>query len=82
MDLCLRYGSVILGIELKVWRTGQSDPLTKGLPQLEGYLERLKQPSGWLVIFDSRKNAPALEDRLGIESALTSSGRPVTVIRV
>jgi hypothetical protein len=54
MDLCLRYGSVILGIELKVWRTRQADPLTKGLEQLEGYLDRLKQSSGWLVIFDRR----------------------------
>jgi AAA-like domain len=82
MDLCLRYGEMVLGIELKVWRTGESDPLAKGLPQLEGYLDRLKQPSGWLVIFDSRKNAPAIEDRLAIEHALTASGRPVTVVRV
>ena len=82
MDLCLRYGEMILGIELKVWRTGAADPLTKGLPQLDGYLNRLKQPSGWLVIFDSRKNAPAVADRLAIEAAVTSSGRPVTVVRV
>jgi hypothetical protein len=82
MDLCLRYGEMVLGIELKVWRTGAADPLTKGLPQLEGYLDRLKQPSGWLVIFDSRKNAPALAERLAIEPAVTASGRSVTVIRV
>jgi hypothetical protein len=82
MDLCLRYGEMVLGIELKVWRTGEADPLTKGLPQLEGYLDRLKQPSGWLVIFDSRKNAPALAERLTIEPAVTASGRSVTVIRV
>jgi CBS domain-containing protein len=81
MDLCLRYGAVTLGIELKVWRTRQSDPLTKGLPQLEGYLNRLKQSSGWLVIFDRRKKAPALEDRLSIEPAFTASGHQVTVIR-
>jgi hypothetical protein len=81
MDLCLRYGSAILGIELKVWRTGQSDPLTKGLPQLEGYLNRLKQSSGWLVIFDRRKNSLALEDRLSIEPAVTASSHQVTVIR-
>lgn len=81
MDLCLRYGEMVLGMELKVWRTGASDPLTKGLPQLEGYLDRLKQPSGWLVIFDSRKNAPAIEERLAIELAVTASSRPITVIR-
>jgi hypothetical protein len=71
----------MLGIELRVWRTRQSDPLTKGLPQLEGYLSRLKQSSGWLVIFDRRKNAPALEDRLSMEPAVTASGHQVTVIR-
>jgi hypothetical protein len=81
MDLCLRYGTAILGIELKVWRTKQSDPITKGLPQLDGYLNRLNQSSGWLVIFDRRKKAPALEDRLSTELALTASGRQVTVIR-
>ncbi|MGB8699045.1 MAG: hypothetical protein WCD18_06480 [Thermosynechococcaceae cyanobacterium] len=41
MDLCLRYGAVTLGIELKVWRTKQADPLSKGLEQLDGYLARL-----------------------------------------
>ena len=82
MDLCLRYGMVILGIELKVWRTGQSDPLTKGLPQLENYLNRLQQSSGWLVIFDRRDNAKKLVDRLTTQSALTDSGQQITVIRI
>jgi hypothetical protein len=82
MDLCLRYGEVILGIELKVWRTGKVNPLTKGLPQLESYLNRLKQSSGWLVIFDCRQNALALEDRIATEPALTASGQQVTVIRL
>ena len=82
MDLCLRYGTVILGIELKVWRSGRPDPLTKGLPQLESYLTRLKQSSGWLVIFDRRDNAPLLEDRLTTEPAVTASAQAITVIRV
>jgi hypothetical protein len=82
MDLCLRYGSVILGIELKVWRTGRSDPLTKGLEQLEGYLDRLKQSSGWLVIFDRRTNALPLEERLQTTLAQTANGQQVTVIRL
>ncbi len=61
MDLCLRYGEVILGIELKVWRNRKVDPITKGLEQLDGYLARLGQDSGWLVIFDRRDTAvPAL----------------------
>jgi AAA-like domain len=82
MDLCLRYGAVILGIEIKVWRTGRADPRKKGLEQLEGYLNRLKQSSGWLVIFDRRNNALALEDRLGTELAQTTAGQQITVIRI
>jgi hypothetical protein len=82
MDLCLRYGSVVLGIELKVWRTRQADPLTKGLEQLEGYLDRLKQGSGWLVIFDNRTNALPLEERLQTSLAETTSRQQVTVIRL
>jgi AAA-like domain len=83
MDLCLRYGAVTLGIELKVWRTSQSDPLPKGLEQLEGYLQRLNPSEvvGWLVIFDRRANAPALEERLQTQVAQTTQGRTVIVIR-
>jgi type II secretory pathway predicted ATPase ExeA len=81
MDLCLRYGEVTLGIELKVWRTRKVDPLSKGLEQLDGYLARLGQDSGWLVIFDRRENAPELEERLNTEIHLTPMGRSVTVIR-
>jgi hypothetical protein len=82
MDLCLRYGSVILGIELKVWRTNRPDPLTKGLQQLGGYLDRLKQSSGWLVIFDKRTNALPLEERLQTTLSQTANGQQVTVIRL
>jgi hypothetical protein len=82
MDLCLRYGSVILGIELKVWRTRQADPLTKGLEQLEGYLDRLKQSSGWLMIFDRRTNVLPLEERMQTELAQTANGQQVMVIRL
>ena len=81
MDLCLRYGEVILGIELKVWRTRKVDPLSKGLEQLDGYLARLGQDSGWLVIFDRRDNAPELEERLTTEIHRTNMGRIITVIR-
>ncbi len=81
MDLCLRYGDVTLGIEIKVWRTKKADPITKGLEQLESYLNRLGQSSGWLVIFDRRDNAPELEERLGTSVAQTASGQQVTIIR-
>jgi type II secretory pathway predicted ATPase ExeA len=81
MDLCLRYGQVTLGVELKVWRTKKADPLMQGLEQLEGYLARLGQATGWLVIFDRRDHAPTLEERLKTELYSTPAGRPVTVIR-
>jgi hypothetical protein len=82
MDLCLRYGSVILGLELKVWRTSRPDPLTKGLVQLERYLDRLKQSSGWLVIFDKRTNALPLEERMETSLAQTANGQQVVAIRL
>lgn len=81
MDLCLRYGQVTLGIELKVWRTRQADPLTKGLEQLDGYLARIGPAEGWLVIFDRRDQAPELSDRLMTEMRQTVTGRMITVIR-
>jgi len=46
MDLCLRYGAITLGIELKVWRNEESDPLKEGLIQLDGYLAGLGLESG------------------------------------
>ncbi len=54
MDLCLRYGPLTLGMELKVWRDSAPNPLTEGLEQLDGYLAGLGFDSGWLVIFDRR----------------------------
>jgi ATPase family associated with various cellular activities (AAA) len=81
MDLCLRYGEVTLGIELKVWRTRKVDPISKGLEQLDGYLARLGQDSGWLVIFDRRDNALEIEERLKTEIQTTPMGRTITVVR-
>jgi type II secretory pathway predicted ATPase ExeA len=81
MDLCLRYGTITLGIELKVWRTGRADPLKAGLQQLDGYLARLGQQSGWLVIFDRRNTALPIEERLTTEVAKTEDNRAITVIR-
>ncbi|MBE7385095.1 MAG: AAA-like domain-containing protein [Leptolyngbya sp. SIO1E4] len=81
MDLCLRYRSVTLGIELKVWRDGRPDPLQQGLSQLDGYLARLDVATGWLVIFDRRSGLPAIEERTTTEMAQTPSGRSVTVVR-
>lgn len=82
MDLCLRYGDVVLGIELKVWRDRKPDPLTEGVEQLEGYLRRLgPQIAGWLVIFDRRAGALPIEERLTCEERVLASGRVISVIR-
>jgi hypothetical protein len=81
MDICLRYGNVILGMELKVWRDGRSDPLNQGLKQLDKYLSRLNLDTGWLVIFDRRKDLPPVSDRTTTEIATSPAGRDITVIR-
>jgi hypothetical protein len=70
-------------IELKVWRDRdkKGDPLPKGLEQLDEYLAGLGLDEGVLVIFDCRAGAEAIEDRTRFESARTSSGRAITVLR-
>ncbi len=79
MDLCLRLGAVTLAMELKVWREGRPDPLPEGLAQLDGYLDGLGLPTGWLVIFDERPEAGStiLPRR---ELARSPAGREITVI--
>jgi len=81
MDVCLRYGQVTLGMELKVWRDGESDPLKEGLKQLDSYLSGLGLATGWLVIFDQRSGLPPISERTITEVGTTPSGRIVTVIR-
>jgi len=81
MDLCLRYGDVTLGIELKVWRDGRRDPLPEGLEQIDGYLAGLGLDWGWLVIFDRRSGLPDIEERTTTAKATTGNGRQITVIR-
>jgi hypothetical protein len=84
MDLCLRYGGpepVTLGIELKVWRDGEEEPLDEGLAQLDAYLDGLGLPTGWLVIFDRRSGQPPIAKRTTAEPATTPAGRTVTLLR-
>ncbi|MCF7980056.1 MAG: AAA-like domain-containing protein [Chromatiaceae bacterium] len=81
MDLCLRYGAVTLGIELKVWRDGRPDPLSRGLEQLDGYLAGLGLDGGWLVLFDRRSAQPPIEERTRVDEALSPGGRRIQVIR-
>ncbi len=81
MDLCLRYGSTTLGIELKVWREKKRDPQQEGIEQLESYLARLGLNEGWLLVFDRRKNALPIEERLSTQVVVTQNQRSITVIR-
>ncbi|TYQ28183.1 AAA-like domain-containing protein [Pseudanabaena sp. UWO310] len=81
MDLCLRYGKVNLGMELKVWRDRKPDPLNQGLKQLDKYLSGLNLDTGWLVIFDRREQLTMLRDRTTTEMAISPAGRNITVIR-
>jgi hypothetical protein len=68
------------GLELKVWREGERDPLAKGLEQLDAYLERLGLDEGVLVVFDRRAQAGSTETRTRFEQARSPSGRQVTVL--
>jgi hypothetical protein len=80
MDLCLRYGGVVLGIEIKVQRDDGRDQLARGLAQIDGYLARLGLDFGWLVIFDRRKSVLPIEERLRSAVHQTDEGRVITVI--
>ncbi len=81
MDLCLRYGSVTLGIELKVQRDDRRNQLTRGLAQIDRYLARLGLDFGWLVIFDRRADLAFIEDRVYAEIHQSPEGRSIEVIR-
>ena len=92
LDLCIRWPHEVDGkrqvqrvaIEVKVWRTKDSDPLAQGLLQLDAYLARLGLDTGFLVIFDRRavatKLAWALRPRW--DTAVTASGRAIRVLRL
>jgi hypothetical protein len=80
MDLCLRYGTVTLGIELKVQRDDGRDQVVRGLQQIDRYLARLDLATGWLVIFDRTRNALPIETRVRSEILQTATGRSIEVI--
>jgi hypothetical protein len=81
MDLCLKYGKITLGIELKAWRDKRGDPMESGIEQLDSYLARLGVNFGWLVIFDLRAKALPIDERLTTEVTTTKNGRSVTIVR-
>jgi AAA ATPase domain len=81
MDLCLRLGDVTVAMELKTWRDGRPDPVQAGLGQLDGYLDGLGLPTGWLVIFDQRAQAEPTPTRTRREQATSPAGRTITLVR-
>ncbi|WP_242666221.1 ATP-binding protein [Parafrankia irregularis] len=68
-------------LELKVRRERETDPLPRGLLQLDGYLERLGLDRGTLVIFDTRPDAAPIAERTAITTVTSPAGRPVTLLR-
>ena len=81
MDLCLKYGTLTLGMELKVWREGRPDPIKAGLEQLDRYLTGLGLETGWLVIFDQRQGLGPIGDRTSFEIIKSPEYRDIVVIR-
>ncbi|MEZ4301704.1 MAG: ATP-binding protein [Polyangiaceae bacterium] len=65
-------------VEVKVWRKGEKNPLTKGLSQMDEYLSRLAMSRGTLVIFDARGRLARQPVRQ--EDVQTPRGRQVRVM--
>ncbi|GAA2737380.1 AAA family ATPase [Actinocorallia aurantiaca] len=63
-------------VELKVHRRGRPDPTTRGLIQLDGYLNRLGLSQGTLVVFDQSCEFPSITDTNG------PSGRTIILLRI
>jgi hypothetical protein len=68
-------------VEMKVWRTGEPDPLSEGLAQLDRYLDQLGLDTGTLVIFDRRTSAASIAERTIFSTAQSPAGRDITVLR-
>jgi AAA domain len=90
IDLCVRWPFAgadgkrawqRAGLELKVWRDERTDPLGKGLEQLDGYLARLGLDQGVLVIFDARERAAGIAARTGFSEERSPGGLAVLVLR-
>jgi len=87
IDLLVRYpyrradgtrGVQRRALEMKVWRSGEKNPLEKGLSQLDEYLSRLGLRRGTLVIFDAR--GKLAKRRVRVEDTTTRAGRAVRVM--
>lgn len=68
-------------VEIKAWRDrDRKNPLTKGLAQIDAYLDRLGLSTGVLAIFDDRSTAPDIEERTRVEPTTTPNGRTITLL--
>jgi hypothetical protein len=85
MDLCVHWpyqGGVQREVlEMKVWRDGQADPVTRGLDQLGRYLDSLGLDHGALLVFDRRSTAGPLAER-SETSQLEHDRRRVRLLRL
>ncbi|MBL7495673.1 hypothetical protein I6A84_20915 [Frankia sp. CNm7] len=68
-------------LELKTHRPGDTDPTREGLDQLDGYLDRLSLPTGYLVIFDQRPGAAHPTSDEAFAAVTSPTGRAVTLLR-
>lgn len=82
MDLRVAYRGAVLAIEVKVWRDGDKkrDPAGAGVAQLEGYMARVGAAHGWLVVFDQRRDAKDVSERVRVERAPRADGRDIAVV--
>jgi hypothetical protein len=69
------------GIELKVRRDGEPDPLNEGLIQLDEYLARFGLAEGTLLIFDRRPSAVKQRIEPTFDQVTSPEGRSVTLLR-
>ena len=56
------------------------DQVVRGLQQIDRHLARLDLATGWLVIFDRRRNALPIETRVRSEIRQTETGQSIEVI--
>jgi hypothetical protein len=68
-------------LEMKVWRDGQADPVTRGLGQLGRYLGSLGLDHGTLLVFDRRSTASPLAER-SETSRIEHDGRRIRLLRL
>jgi hypothetical protein len=76
-DLYMRYKDKCYPLELKIWRGEKS--FTKGIEQLERYMDTLGCKEGWLVIFDQRKDKD-WDEKIYQKEYPLENGKLITVI--